>query len=228
VTFRAWRRDKAFVEKIKRAVALRLYKRLQKIESGADGWQGTGWVLERLYPTRFAKPEIQLSFNNNTLTQNYLSISITGEQARAIEAEARPSRERVAKMFEQYRPQDFGEHSRADSRPELEARDVEVLVSSEQPVLQAAEPAKITHRDGDEKRPGFWQVLVESDPQSPVAKQTAIFAIRSILLELQGLKAHRAEIEFGDDPVRLGDLFALLEKLSGPNGWQLMQRKAGF
>src|SRR5882762_1041432 len=61
VTFRTWRRDPLFLEKIRRSVALRLYKWLQKIESGAEGWQGTGWVLERLYPIRYAKVWLRCS-----------------------------------------------------------------------------------------------------------------------------------------------------------------------
>jgi hypothetical protein len=38
------------------------------------------------------EPEIQLSFNNTTLAQNFLSISISGAEAKAIEAEAGPIR----------------------------------------------------------------------------------------------------------------------------------------
>jgi hypothetical protein len=103
-TLRNWKRDSFFVEKIKRAVTLRLYKRLKRIESGGEGWQGTSWCLERLYGARFAKPEVQIAFNNNSVTQNFLSISISGAEAKAIEAEAGPIRERVAAMFEHYRP----------------------------------------------------------------------------------------------------------------------------
>lgn len=109
------------------------------------------------------------------------------------------------------------------------ARDaVEAKAGIEEPVPQARAPAIISHKAGDEKNQAFWHALVSTDPQTLVAKATAIFAIRNILLELQGLKAHRTEIDFRGDPVTLDDLFALLEKLSGPSGWQLLQRKAGF
>jgi len=64
---------------------------------------GAAWMLERRYPTQFAKPEIQLSFQNN-FTQNNLSIHITNAEARAIEAEASPVRNKVKEMFAQYRP----------------------------------------------------------------------------------------------------------------------------
>jgi hypothetical protein len=107
-----------------------------------------------------------------------------------------------------------------NAQPELRAQEV-----LEQ---QLGQPTAIAHTDGDEKRPAFWRMLVNSDPQSLIAKETAIFAIRIILLELQGLKARRAEIDFAGDPVTLGEMFALLEKLSGSAGWKLSQSKAGY
>jgi hypothetical protein len=41
-----------------RATAERLLLRLERIEAGEQGWQGTAWALERLYPARFARPEV--------------------------------------------------------------------------------------------------------------------------------------------------------------------------
>jgi hypothetical protein len=46
---------------IKRAVATRKLARLKRIEAGETGWQGTAWSLERQFPERFARPEIQLN-----------------------------------------------------------------------------------------------------------------------------------------------------------------------
>jgi hypothetical protein len=60
-------------------------------------------MLERKYPTQFAKPEIQLSFSNS-YTQNNLSINISGQEAKQIENEAKPVRDAVSSMFQQYRP----------------------------------------------------------------------------------------------------------------------------
>jgi hypothetical protein len=52
-----------------------------------------------------------------------------------------------------------------------------------------------------------------------------VFAIRAILAQLIGYKAYRTQIDFADDPVTVGDLFALLEKLcGGSSGWQLAQK----
>jgi hypothetical protein len=71
----------------------------------AEGFQGgIAWMLERRYPSQFAKPEIQLSFQNN-YTQNNLSINITRAEMTAIEAVAAPVRESVKKMFAHYKPQ---------------------------------------------------------------------------------------------------------------------------
>ena len=96
VTLTRWKRDPEFCRKIKSAVSTRL----TKIEAGADGWQGAAWLLERLYPTRFSKPEIQISLNNSfNQTVNALSITISPEEIKKIEAQAAPVREHVKQLF---------------------------------------------------------------------------------------------------------------------------------
>jgi hypothetical protein len=55
-----WKKDPEFLEAIKSTVSARLLKRLKRIENGVDGWQGSAWLAERLYPTRYAKPEVQI------------------------------------------------------------------------------------------------------------------------------------------------------------------------
>jgi hypothetical protein len=79
-----------------------IYRR--KIWAAKGFWQGAAWFLERKYPQQFARPEIQLSWNNN-YTQNNLSINISSGDAKQIEAEAKPVRDAVSSMFEKYRPQ---------------------------------------------------------------------------------------------------------------------------
>ena len=80
-TLTNWRQDPEFLRKIKNAVSTRLAMRLSKIESGADGWQGTAWLLERLYPTRFSRPEIQISLSNSfNQSVNALSITIAPQE----------------------------------------------------------------------------------------------------------------------------------------------------
>ena len=54
-----WRKgNPEFCVTIKRAEARRLLMRLERIEAGEQGWQGTAWALERLHPSRFARPEV--------------------------------------------------------------------------------------------------------------------------------------------------------------------------
>lgn len=143
---------------------------------------------------------------------------VSASQAAELNRQAEEVHNKVQSLMEKYRPQTSGNGAH---------------VSSDEPVVpqqipQSAEPAIITHRDGDERSQAFWHALVSSDPQTPVARETATFAIRALLLELQGLRAHRVEIEFRDDPVRLEEMFGMLEKLSGPSGWKFLQKKAGF
>jgi hypothetical protein len=51
-------RDPEFSEAIERATAQRLLAHLGRIEAGEQGWQGTAWALERIYPHRFARPMV--------------------------------------------------------------------------------------------------------------------------------------------------------------------------
>jgi len=76
----------------------------KKLWAGGPLAAGVCWMLERRYPTQFAKPEIQLSFQHNSFTQNNLQINITRAEIKEIEAEATPVRETVKKMFASYRP----------------------------------------------------------------------------------------------------------------------------
>jgi hypothetical protein len=62
-TLTQWRKIPEFSGAIKSAVANRKLARLKRIEAGEPGWQGTAWAMERQYPERFAKPEIQLNLN---------------------------------------------------------------------------------------------------------------------------------------------------------------------
>ena len=46
-TMTEWRKDPEFSEAMERATAQRLLLRLERIEAGEQGWQGTAWALER-------------------------------------------------------------------------------------------------------------------------------------------------------------------------------------
>jgi hypothetical protein len=182
----------------------------------AGDWKSLAWQLERAYPSEFARPEVALNLAmQNNVTQNFLSISITGEQAREIESEAAPIRESVSQMFSQYRPTVLGNGEKVH----------EVEVFEQQPV----QPTVIVHTDGDEKRQAFWKMLVSGDPETPTERATALFVCRTVLVETLGYRAAGVKVEFKDDPVRLSDVLGAIDKLcDGPAGWQLMQRKAGY
>jgi hypothetical protein len=77
---------------------------LSRIERGEDGWQGTASLLERFYPTRCSKPEIQLKLNNtHNQTVNAFSITIRAEEYRQLEALAEPNRAGIKEMFAKYK-----------------------------------------------------------------------------------------------------------------------------
>ena len=116
MTLTKWRRDPEFVGKIKNAVSTRLAMRLSRIGSGVDGWQGTAWLLERLYPSRFSRPEVQISLQNTfNQTTNALTIVISKEEYQQINAQAEESRAKVREMFGRYRPALNGNGQSADS-----------------------------------------------------------------------------------------------------------------
>jgi hypothetical protein len=64
-TLTLWKRNPAFVKEIQGAVTERLLVRLKRIEEGENGWQGCGWILERLLPRQWAKPEVLIAVQNN-------------------------------------------------------------------------------------------------------------------------------------------------------------------
>jgi|SRR6267378_1703418 len=98
-------RTGGFCPAVKKAEVARLQKYIIKIRDGKQrDWVRIAWFLERRYPERFARPEIQMSFSNS-YTQNNLQINISSQEAKAIEKEANPIRDAVTGMFQKYRPQ---------------------------------------------------------------------------------------------------------------------------
>jgi hypothetical protein len=111
-TLLEWNKDPEFSATIKSAVADRMVKRLEQIEKGGNGWQGCAWLTERLYPTRYAKPEVQISLNSSlSPTHNGLTLTISLEEAERIEARAAPIRESARQLLEEYQRNRNGSHS---------------------------------------------------------------------------------------------------------------------
>jgi transposase len=78
-TLTQWRKIPEFSGAIKTAVATRQLTRLKRIDAGEPGWQGTAWAMERQYPERFARPEVQFnlaSSSTNSRKQDDFSIRL--------------------------------------------------------------------------------------------------------------------------------------------------------
>ena len=111
-TLRLWKSDPEFFGAIKKAVAERLVRRLEKIEKGGNGWQGCAWITERLFPARYAKPGVQISLNTASGEGNHAHvITISLEEAERLEAEAAPIREKARQLLEEYERNRNGSHS---------------------------------------------------------------------------------------------------------------------
>jgi hypothetical protein len=218
LTLTKWRRDSEFVRKIKVAVSERLAKRLFRIESGADGWQGTAWLLERLYPTRFSKPEVQISLSNSYQTVNTLSITISPQEARQLEVQASPIRAKISDMFAAYRP---GAVANGNGH---RSRDIQA-----EPVEKEALPS-IVRKAGDENSSAFWNLFASGASERLVDKATAIFVTALIVSETLGAgRGHQAITAFKSEQPTVGDVLCVIDRLCGGSaGQQLLQRKAGF
>src|SRR5262245_59439088 len=57
-TITEWRKDPEFSGAVKKATAERLLLASGAHRDGEQGWQGPAWALERIYPHRFAGPEV--------------------------------------------------------------------------------------------------------------------------------------------------------------------------
>jgi hypothetical protein len=83
-TFHQWRKDPEFSDAVQSAKAQRLAQRLNRVESGELGWQGTAWILERCYQGRFSRPELQINQQfNNTVNVGEL-YSANAQQLQAL------------------------------------------------------------------------------------------------------------------------------------------------
>jgi len=115
--FTDWRRkDPEFARAVEEASGKMALRLLGKIEKQADeNFSAAAWLLERRFVEIFARPEVQLNLiQQNNVTENNLTISITLEEAKEIEARAAPEREKVRKMFAAYRTGTLGDGTDQD------------------------------------------------------------------------------------------------------------------
>jgi hypothetical protein len=61
-----------------------------------------------------------------------------------------------------------------------------------------------------------------------VAKATANFVCREILAEVLGSRWAGMRLEFSEEAVKLTDLLEAIDRASGADGWQAMQKKGGL
>jgi hypothetical protein len=221
-TLMLWKKDPEFFGAIKSAIAKRLVLRLKKIETGADGWQGCAWLTERLMPQRYSKPEILLSLNNSfNQTVNALSITISAEEAKRIEAEAAPIREEIARRVAAYRPGCGNGNGSGAHTVDIQAEPVE---------KPHEELAPIVRKEGDENSSAFWNLFASGASERFVDKATAILVTALIVSETLGAgRGHQAITAFKSEQPTVGDVLCVIDRLCGGSaGQQLVQRKAGY
>lgn len=91
-----------FCPAIKIAELERERKYRLKIWNAKGFWQGAAWMLERKYPTQFAKPEIQLGVNMSShVTHN--TLIVTAEVAREIGDRAKAAEAKFDKLLKEKR-----------------------------------------------------------------------------------------------------------------------------
>jgi len=104
-TFMTWKRtDPVFAAKVEQVASRAALRLLSKIEKHADdNFAASAWILERRFPQDFSRPEVQLNLiQQNNVTNDHLTIVISAEEARQLNAEGEESRAKVREMFEEY------------------------------------------------------------------------------------------------------------------------------
>ena len=89
-SFMTWKReDSEFAARVEEASAKAALRLWDKIEKQADvTFASAAWLMERRWPELFSRPEVQLNLiQQNNLTENHLSITISAEEVKQIENE---------------------------------------------------------------------------------------------------------------------------------------------
>jgi hypothetical protein len=72
----------------------------KRIWAAKGYWQGAAWMLERKYPSQFAKPEIQMQITNNTLNQTTNNcLVISAEAAEGVISRIQSADAKVGSLF---------------------------------------------------------------------------------------------------------------------------------
>ena len=94
------------------------------------------------------------------------------------------------------------------------------------PEQPAAQPP-IVRKEGDENSAVYWNQFASGDGQRLVESTTAVYTVKTIVSESVGPR-YSQSVAFREESVSVADVLAAIEKLSGPAGWRLVQKKAGF
>jgi hypothetical protein len=97
------------LEQARLACVQERWEQIMKLGKGTEekpgDWKALAWSLERTEASSFARPEVQLNLiQQNNVTENRLSITISAQELKEVEAQASPEREKVRQMFAAYRP----------------------------------------------------------------------------------------------------------------------------
>jgi hypothetical protein len=154
----------------------------------------------------------------NNVTQNHLTITISREKIREIEAQAEPVRQKVREMMANYRPGVLG-NGNGDSGK----RTVDVQA---EPVEKPEELPPITVK---EDKPEFWFQFASGSGERPVSKEVAIYVASTIVNETVGRGiGNQALVSFKSEQPTVADVLAVIDRLcGGPAGWQRLQKRAG-
>jgi hypothetical protein len=87
-----------FCRAIKKAELAREMPYRKRIWDGVGNWCGAAWMLERKYPTQFAKPEVQLQINTTNQTVNNTLI-VTAEVAHQMSGRVKDADAKVDELF---------------------------------------------------------------------------------------------------------------------------------
>jgi hypothetical protein len=218
-TFHGWRQtDPEFETQVEQTAAKAALRLLGKIEEQAtNNFSACAWILERRFPELFSRPEIQLNLGAQNGAGAGLTINITAGEAKQLESTAEPIRESVREMFNKYRPALCNDNGNDNGK----VVEVEAVTEPETVVEQP-----ISHKEGDENSQAFWHQFC-GDGERLVEKDAAVFVVKTIVTEAVG--QHRCRrVAFKSEPFTVADVLTMIEKLSGPAGWQHLQRRAGY
>jgi hypothetical protein len=221
-----WKRtDEVFAKQVEKASAKAALRLWNKIEQQADvTFASAAWLMERRWPELFSRPEVQLNLiQQNNVMGNTLSITISPEEARQLNADAEPIRQSVREMFAGYKPVLKG-----NGNGERSTLGVDRTVDVEARPVTAEALAPIERKEGEEKSSAFWALFASGTGERLVEKSTAIFVAKVIVDETVGRGlGNQVVVAFKSEAITVSDVLAVIDRLcGGPAGWQHLQRKA--